>query len=768
MPSRRVGAVSLLLVVSGASALMYQVLWLRVLGLVLGVTVYAATAVLASFMAGLALGSITGGRIADRVHRPLAALAIVELLVGLSALASWPALRTLTPVYVALAPHLDGLLSLTVVRVSASFVILLVPATMMGATFPLAAKAVLGARDPDGDELAVLYAANTMGAIGGTLLAAFVLIGSIGVSGTFQLGAVMNGTVAAAAWWLRARLPSAGPSPDAGAGSGDADVTVSPFARRAVLIVFAISGFVSLALEIVWFRVLTLLLPATTYAFAVMLATVLLGIAIGSALAPPVARRVRNLTGTIALLELLTAAAIAWSARGLAGSYEAFRAGERLAGAVEGDFGFVPLVAAAAVSFLPPMILMGVAFPLGLRAWTAGAGASQGARVGQFYSANLGAAILGAIAGGFLILPVLGTRLSILTLAWLTAGAGLLMVAGIRAPRRAVFGAAAVALAAVFFVSTRGLPDPVREVMAQRFRGERLFWHEEGPQTTATVHLQPFGRRVMYVNGLHQANDSPEMVGIHRQMGYLPVVLHPAPRRALVIGLGGGATAGAVSRHPGLQVDVVELSGTVVRAAEHFAHINFDVLRNPRVRVIVDDGRSHLLVSGERYDVITADIIQPKHAGAGNVYSAEYFALARQALAEGGLMLQWIGHRESTQYQLIMRTFLSVFPHTTLWAGGTLMIGSTLPLRLDVAALERRIHAESTAPMFQALGIRTAADMGGLYTAGPEDLRRFVGAGPVLLDDRPSVEYFLSLPDDAMINLSGLHGDTADVFTTVR
>jgi spermidine synthase len=306
----------------------------------------------------------------------------------------------------------------------------------------------------------------------------------------------------------------------------------------------------------------------------------------------------------------------------------------------------------------------------------------------------------------------------------------------------------------------------MREVMAQRFRNERLFWHEEGAQTTASVHLQPFGRRVMYVNGLHQANDSPEMVGIHRQMGYLPLALHPDPRRALVIGLGGGATAGAVSQYPGLEIDVVELSGTVVRAAEHFAHINFDILKNSRVNVLVDDGRSHLLLSGQRYDVITADIIQPKHAGAGNVYSAEYFTLARSALAENGLMLQWIGQRETTQYKLIARTFLRVFPHTTVWAGGTLMIGSRDPLRLDPGALERRIHDPATADIFTALGVRAAADLAGLYSAGPEEFRRFVGDGPMLRDDRPSVEYFLSLPDDPLIDLATLHSDSSDVFLT--
>lgn len=197
----------------------------------------------------------------------------------------------------------------------------------------------------------------------------------------------------------------------------------------------------------------------------------------------------------------------------------------------------------------------------------------------------------------------------------------------------------AVTLAA-FVVLAAVVPDPVTAVLARRFQGETLLWRQEDAQSTVTVQDRR-GTRVMYMDGLHQANDSEEMVALHRMIGMMAMALHPDPRRALVIGLGGGVTAGAVSRFPSASVEIVELSPGVAAASEWSRHVNNDLLRLPHVRLRLGDGRNHLLLTGDRYDVITADIIQPFHAGAGNLYSREYFQLAARALRPGGLMLQW-------------------------------------------------------------------------------------------------------------------------------
>jgi spermidine synthase len=237
------------------------------------------------------------------------------------------------------------------------------------------------------------------------------------------------------------------------------------------------------------------------------------------------------------------------------------------------------------------------------------------------------------------------------------------------------------------------------------------------------------------------------------------MVLHARPERALVVGLGGGATPGAVTQYPGTQVDVVELSASVRRAAAFFAHVNYDVLHQPHVRLRVDDGRNFLAFTESRYDVVTADLIQPIHAGAGNLYSREYFELVKRVLAPGGLVLQWVGHRPAEQYTLIARTFLDAFPHTTLWFDGQLLVGSLTPLRLSAELVDAKRAAPTTAAALDAVGLRDFETLLSWYTAGPDELRTFVGAGPLLTDDRPLVEYHRSLASDAPVDLSTLHGD---------
>jgi len=233
--------------------------------------------------------------------------------------------------------------------------------------------------------------------------------------------------------------------------------------------------------------------------------------------------------------------------------------------------------------------------------------------------------------------------------------------------------------------------------------------------------------------------------------------VHPRPRKVLVIGLGGGVTAGAAALDPSAQVDVVELSRSVIGGASWFAHVNGDVLNRPNVRMHVDDGRNVLLLTGERYDVVTADIIQPHHAGAGSLYSVEYFRLAREVLAEGGIMVQWIGLRSEQHYKLILRTFLSVFPEVSLWGDGSLVVGSAAPLTLTPEAFARRLQEPGVREALAPLGVTDYASLAALHRADGPALRAFVGEGPLLTDDRPLVEYFLSLPPgDRAVDLEPL------------
>ena len=740
--------ISLLFFLSGASALTYQVVWLRMLSLVFGVTVHAASAVLTSFMAGLALGAWAGGRIADRVRSPIRAFALIELGIAITAVLVPVALDGLGALYAALhARAPDDLVRLTVARVICSGAVLLVPTTLMGASLPVLARYAAGRNEAAARRIGVLYAVNTAGGITGTLLAGFVLIGGIGIAATTRLAAVVNVIVGLGALLLTrlAARDAAHPMADTPA-AATAPATEIPRTARVILLVAALSGFAGLALEVVWFRVLTLFLPATTYAFTTMLATVLLGIAAGSAIAAARVERSRVPASALAWVQIGAGVLVLLSMTALAHTY---RIGWRTSGTIQ----------ACVVAMLPAAALMGATFPYALRLWLGGSHAAVGQRVGVLYALNVCGALAGSLAGGFVLLPLLGSRASLLVLAAVYVAGGCLVMATF-AGRAALLRRLPLVLG-LFAASALTLPDLYLTVLGRRYGpGERLVFRAEGVQTTATVHYNDSGRRTLFLDGLHQANDSDAMVRVHSEIGHLPMALHPNPRRALVVGLGGGVTAGAVAAHRGTTVDIVELARSVAEASRLFAHVNGDVLNRPNVTLRVDDGRNYLRMTTRRYDVVTADIIQPIHAGAGNLYSLEYFTLARRVLREGGLMLQWIGHRDAEHYKLIMRTFVRAFPYATLWGDGTLMVGSLAPLRFSRDRYEPKLRDGDVLFGFSRVGLERFDALVGRYTAGPDEMRRFVGEGPVLTDDRPLLEYHRSLTGpETPLDLSGLRGD---------
>jgi spermidine synthase len=697
-------------------------------------------------MAGLALGTLAAGRLTTRIRRPLAWFGACELGIGVLALLTPLALDLAGQLWVGVQSYLpDQLWALTVARFLCSLVILLAPTSLMGATLPLVVRSSLADRALAGPWVGVLYAANTGGAITGALLAGFVLIGGIGIARSFQLAAALNGFVGIGALVIA----FLGPQPSSPA--PHAHTATATSVSRIAQLAFAFSGFAALALEIVWFRVLVIIVPATTYAFTTMLAAVLLGLAAGSALAAPLLRRSWNWAAVYGAVQLTIALLTV-------GALELYlvRYG---AGSVRGSDHVASLFV-----ILPPALALGFAFPVGIRAWVDAPGApdhERAARVARLYAVNVGGAIAGAAAGGFLLLPSLGSRLSVVILASGFVLSGLLLIwHSTPRPRPAVIASTFIAVAVFTWLAAR-LPTPFDAVQGRRVPAdERPLFLEEGVQTTVGVYGAPMGRHVMYLDGLHQANDTDVMVQVHRQIGLLPAAIHPSPRKGLVIGLGGGVTGGALGLVDGLSHDIVELSDSVVRAAGWFAHVNGDVLNQPHARLRVDDGRHYLLTTRERYDIVTADIIQPIHAGAGSLYSAEYYHLAKRVLAPGGLMLQWIGNRPESQYKLMVRTFLDVFPHATAWAGGTLLVGTTQALKLDPKKFQAKLSHERTRRALESIALPNFEALLARYTAGPDELREFVGPGLILTDDRPLVEYHRSLPsNEPEIDLSGLKGD---------
>jgi spermidine synthase len=747
----RLTALLLLLLASGASGLAYQVLWLRELSLIFGVTVHAAATVLAAFMGGLALGSAAAGRVARRIGNPLLAFGVAEVLIGLSAVAVRAAFDRAAPIDVVLHDWLGSSgAALTVGRFVVASALLLVPTSLMGLTMPLVSAAGT-VRAALGERLGLVYGVNTAGGVLGALATGFYALGAHGADATLSVAAAVSVAVGVVAIGVsrfdRAAVVAAAPdaAPRVTAPPGTPPASADAIRPGVLTTVVAASGAASLALEVLWFRALTQQMAATTYAFTAMLAVVLAGIAIGSLAAAWVLRRRRRWIDWLAGLNYATAAGVfgslallSWAARRVA------------AGQEPGP--------AAALAMLPAMFCLGASLPIALHlgAGSGGTAADVSRRVGRLYAANVAGAVVGSLLGGFVLLPQFGVRTAIVAAGAVFAGAAVLLRAS--AGRFAVRRDLPV-LAALLAIAVVG-PDPLDAAFARRHGdGQAAAWRHDGVQATVMVHATR-NRRVLYIDGLHQAADHPGMVKVHRTLGHLAMALHRDPRHALVIGLGGGATAGAVARHRPQTLDIVELNEGVRLAAPLFAHVSYDVLHQPGTVLHADDARSFLLTTAGRFDVVTADIIQPTHAGAGGLYSREYFQRVRDRLRPGGLVLQWVGQREDTAYKLIARTFLDVFPEATAWVGGTLLVGTVEPLTVSRAAFERQLTNPDTRAALAAVDLTTFDDLVSWYSAGPATLRAFVGPGPTLTDDRPLVEYFRALPrGDGPARLDRLRDD---------
>jgi len=775
-------ALAILFFGSGVCALIYQLLWLRMMGWVFGVTVYAASTVWASFMAGLAVGSLAAGAIGDRVRHPLRWFGVTELLIGATALATPAILAELQTIYVALYPSLPRALpALTVTRLAIALLVLIVPTTLMGATLPLVIKGSEARGGSLGAHLGVLYGSNAIGAIVGTMAAGLYLIPGLGIHSTFLAAAAVNLAVGTGALALsgvapphdsrhnrsREPLSLSEPVPPKLAERHASEGGLTDRQLLVVIAVFTMSGVISLAIEVVWFRVLTLFLRPTVYGFAVMLATILTGIALGSYVVTPLLERRLRWLSILAGLELAVGVAIVLSFRPLAYLPDLSNRLSPALSQVMPAYLVFP-IAGSLLAIFPTALLMGLAFPIGLRLWARGgrdpavpaSGRSEEStarRVGTFYSLNVAGAIAGSLAAGFFLLPILGSRAAIILLGTLAfvSGLALLWISELKTPGRVAIGLTA---SAVFGAAAWLSPDAFVQFVEQRYRRQEIVWREEGVEATVVVHRAANNELSLTVNGNHEASTGGVMTYVHRRIGHLPMALHPFARTALVIGMGGGATAGAVSVHDGVDVDIVELAGAVVRGARFFETINYGVLSRPNVHLRVDDGRNYLMLTRRRYDIVTADVIHPIFAGSGNLYSREYFQLIRQVLNPGGLVLQWAAGTEA-EYKSIARTFLSVFPETTVWVDGSLLVGSLEPLQLRRAEFEAKLGLPGRARGLHDLGIESFDKLVTTFVAGPDELRAYVGPGPILTDDRPLTEYFLSLSRDKNPDLSSLKGD---------
>jgi spermidine synthase len=511
------------LTLTGASGLMYQVIWFRALGLTFGVTVQATSAVLAAFMSGLAIGSLAASRFADRVRNPLRLYALIEIVVGLTGFASLLAFDAVQPVYRSLAPlwsETPGLVP--AIRFVLAFAIMLIPTTLMGATLPL----VVRAADSGGfapRNVGLLYAANTFGAVAGAFLAGFYFIGVFGLTGTTAIAAGFN--LLAGLVWLavsRDRSEPIGSTGTVGPGETIDEQPLSPKIARGVLIAYGISGLIALAYEVVWTRVLAGIFPGNVYAFTLMLCAILTGIALGSWLVTPFLVRRWNWLLVFAGLELLLAVVGVISILTLANAYTFEAAVRGWLGMRDGNLLPEPLFMAlfGLLAIGPSALIMGALFPVAAR--LIGAGHEDVAhRVGQVYGVNVIGAIAGSLLGGLALIPLVGAERALWLLALGNALIGLAFFAALfrRVLPRALAAGFAVGIV-VLAVSTPGLLYD--RLFATIPWNERTLWYQEGPDATIRVaQYYGDGARVLYVNSEHQGTDHGSGLEFHHRLGHL-------------------------------------------------------------------------------------------------------------------------------------------------------------------------------------------------------------------------------------------------------
>lgn len=757
---------------SGLAGLVYQVCWTRLLTLSIGHTTSAASAVVAAFLGGLAVGAAGGGALASRLspRQALVAYAAIELGVAAVAMLLPFEVGLFTPL-LAWAYH-DGAPSMLFpsIRLIVCLVVVFVPAAALGATFPMAVRWLTAASDNRAQSSGALYALNSAGAAAGAVVAGFVLIPWIGVSGTTSVGVAASVTAAAivGAIALTNRQAIVGapghlaPSRRSRTGKSTASRSspsaVAVESRWLAATVLGISGFAALVHEIAWTRVLTLVLGPTIYAFAAALAAVIAGIAVGSSIGTGIVARSRRPAMWLAIVLALAAAAETWTSS-LAGGPIPRLVAAQLAGTSE-PFGQLLLRGALLTTALvvPVAALLGAAFPLAL-AMIDDPKRSAAEEFGAVYAINTVGSVIGALASGFVLIPWLGleTTLKAVTVCLLVASAIVLGWAAVTRSTRVI--SAAVGAVAVLVVAVSAPWDhellasgaylyapfaPKGANLEALLKAGRVLYYREGAASTVSV-KRLTGTTTLAVDGKTDASNRGDML-TQKLVAHLPLLLHDAPRDVAIVGLGSGVTLGAALRHPIARADVLEISPEVVEASRIFDEENRHALADARAHLRVGDGRSHLQLSRRKYDVIISEPSNPWIAGVAALFTREFFAAARERLTPGGLICQWANAYNISDADLrsIVATFLSVFPHGTAWLVGAddvVLLASDAPLDARLQRIAAHWSRPGVGEDLAAVAAVEPFSLLSLFVAGPPELQQYAGGGEILTDDRMKLEF---------------------------
>jgi spermidine synthase len=763
----------ILFIGSGCAALIYEIVWFQLLQLVIGSSAISLGVLLGTYMGGMCLGSLLLPRYVSSREHPFRVYAMIEAGIGILGLIILFLVPALDSVYAAIAGH--GLWGI-ILRAILAGICLLPPTLLMGASLPAIARWI--ETTPRGVAwLGFFYGGNIAGAVFGCLLAGFYLLRVYDMRiGTFVAVAI-NAAVALVAYRLS---DSTAYSP-----SRETVPGIAPIRARSIYIAIALSGMSALGAEVVWTRLLGLMIGATVYTFSIILAVFLVGLGIGSAVASQISGRTIHPRVALGVCQLLLAAAIAWSAYTLAVALPNWPINPLLAKSPWFNFQIDLLRCLWAV--FPAACLWGASFPFALAA-AAKTGGDSGKLVGEVYAANTVGGIIGAIAFSIILIPWIGSQDSQRLLIALAAISALIVLAPLRRSlgKAGLAGLIASMLVAVWLISDVAevpwLAVAYGRRMSFQTNAGRALYVGEGRNSSVAISELPDGKHYFHVSGKVEASTEPYDMRLQRMLGHLPALLHGNPQSVLIVGFGAGVTAGTFVVHPSVQkITICELEPLVPPAAtKYFANENHNVLNDPRTTIFYDDARHFILTSKEKFDIITSDPIHPWVKGTSSLYSKEYFEVVKQHLKPGGIVTQWVPLYESDPETVKseLATFFNVFPNGTVWGNDidgegydTVLLGQAEPMKIDLDAFDARWTAPENAPVAESMGLvsfRNPLDLLSTYAGRASDLTPWLLnaqinddmsqrlqylAGMGLNFDRPAVIYndilaFRRFPDD--------------------
>ncbi|MGF1458060.1 MAG: fused MFS/spermidine synthase [Leptolyngbyaceae cyanobacterium] len=727
---------TIILFFSGLAALIYQTIWIKQLALVVGVEVYAVTIGISAFFTGLALGNLWIGRWTDRSKTPLRLYAGLEFGIAITGVATTWTLAHSDRLFVSLQD--------TVGFLAWGWPLLLVgiPATLMGGTLVALLRACEPAEELVGRTAGLLYAANTAGAIAGTLITAFYLIVNLGIQHTAWAAATINIILALAALSLQSVWQPAVPSPN---------LLAKPQQRVSLaLVLYAIAGGLALGYEVIWTQAIVQFLSTRAYAFAVILATYLLGLTLGSWVISFWSDRLRYpwvvfgsliaSAGIFALASFTFTDIWLLKAQHDWGLWAWQLTHNRMA------MKLTTFAVATGVFVLLPTLCLGAAYPLAIRLVTRTQ--HVGKDTGLLTALNTLGGIVGTGVTGFLLVPHLGLVHSMVLLA------GVATIVGAIAVLQAATGPASKVAIGTAVVAVMGLAvitpaDNFAQMLTIQHPGKLLF-HQESAGNTVAVIEQPTSQgsfHRLYIQGVSNTGDVFPSLRYMRLQALLPLIIHSGqPRSAMVVGLGSGITSGSLLTYPDLEEQVTyELLPPVIEAAQTFDG-NFEVTRNPRATIEISDGRHELLRTQKQFDLITLEPPPPSASGVVNLYSRDFYELAKSKLAPDGLFAQWwpLATQNDADSRSLARSMLDAFPYVTVWSTEfheMMLIGSMCPLELQPEQIRERFAIPSIQTALTEIGIQSPQALLATYVTDRTGLESYVQDAPAVTDDRPLIEY---------------------------